>query len=259
MVETLITRTGSCPGLLGTDVAVSPRLLFLPPIKSSSLIGVSEVYRHSCVTECFRFPHVVVCRCTAAFHICYSYRKDSKAQSRIVVRWNGNNGNQWSLTPFTGSWSAMVFHVVRRHPMKFNSWWLTCSYSFHFWHEGSQTALNRVFYFENLSSEAVQIAHISEDWVICAAQKVISWGEIQYPGSPCMRQTEKKSVQRECHRNPKQHIPQVRKRLQLLHWPTDLTHAFLKSVLCVSARSILKKKNAGCWSTISEFIWQSVY
>lgn len=122
------------------------------------------------------------------------------------------------------------------------SWWLTCSYSFHFWHEGSQTALNRVFYFENLSSEAVQIAHISEDWIMCAAQKVISWGEIQYPGSPCMRQTEKKSVQRECHRNPKQHIPQVRKRLQLLHCPTDSTHPFLKSVLRVSAHGIMKKK-----------------
>lgn len=118
--------------------------------------------------------------------------------------------------------------------MNFNSWWLTCSYSFHFWDEGSQTALNRVFYFENLSSEAVQIAHISEDWLICAAQKVISWGEIQYPGSPCMRQTEKKSVQRECHRNPKQHIPQVRKRLHLLHCLTDSTHFSNECVVCVS-------------------------
>lgn len=78
MLRTLITRTGPCPGLLSTDVAASPRLLFLPPIKSTSLIGVCEVHRHSCMTECFRFPHIVVCRCTAAFHSCSSYRKIPK-------------------------------------------------------------------------------------------------------------------------------------------------------------------------------------
>lgn len=83
----------------------------------------------------------------------------------------------------------------------------------------------------------MQIAHISEDWLIRAAQKVISWGEIQYPGSPCMRQTEKKFVQRECHRNPKQNIPRVRKRLQLLHCLTDLNTLRSKEcVVCVNPR-----------------------
>lgn len=132
-------------------------------------------------------------------------QKDSKVQSRVVVSQRVMAIR--SPTPFSGSLATMILHpflyVVRCHLMNFNSWWLTCSYSFHFWDVGSQTALNRVFYFENLTSEAVQIAHISEDWLIRAAQKVISWGEMQYPGSPCTRQTEKKSVQRECHRNPK--------------------------------------------------------
>lgn len=132
-------------------------------------------------------------------------------------------------------------YVVRCHLMNLNSWWLTCTYSFHFCDVGSQTALNRVFYFENLSSEAVQIAHISEDWLIRATQKVISWGEMQYAGSPCMRQTEK-SVQRECHRNPKQHIPRVRKRLQLLHCLTGSTRSFLKTMLSVPEYGIMNKR-----------------
>lgn len=77
---------------MSTDVSVSPTVLFLPPIKSAAVISVSEVHRQGCTTECFRFPHIVVCRCAAAFHVCYSYRKiprlnlDQSRQQSIVVR-----------------------------------------------------------------------------------------------------------------------------------------------------------------------------
>lgn len=51
---TLIMRTGSCPVMVGTDVAVSLRVLFLPPIQNTSIISVSEVHRQGCTKECFR-------------------------------------------------------------------------------------------------------------------------------------------------------------------------------------------------------------
>lgn len=147
-----------------------------------------------------RVFQISTCRCLqvyGSFSHLLLFQKDSKATSQIVGM---------AIMAISGHWHASVDHDLQWFSLCFFmwlgaiqwSWWLTCSYSFHFWHEGSQTALNRVFYFENLSSEAVQIAHISEHWIICADQKVISWGEMQYAGSPCMRQTEKKSVQREC-------------------------------------------------------------